>query len=143
LFLKIGAAIGTNLAQFLMLIRSAALRRRFTDRCQFWISEMAEWEKKAKANGPATYMCTDQSQCHGLGDRLGGVVGAFNFAMHQHRPFRMAWHGASRCPYPPLPILSIIHFYLNIKMKLTKRRRHVQNLFTVSAYNASGRLGPC
>jgi len=75
----------------------AAFTSEFRERCQYWLSEFAAWELYAKPGaGPATYVCNDESRCHGLGDRMGGVIGALNVAIHEKRPFRMAWAGVSQ-----------------------------------------------
>jgi len=75
----------------------AAFTSEFRARCQYWLSELAAWELHVKPGaGPATYVCDDESRCHGLGDRMGGVIGALNVAIHEKRPFRMAWAGVSQ-----------------------------------------------
>lgn len=71
---------------------------RFAQRCGHWLALISEWDRREIPDyrGSAVYTCAnfqDETECHGWGDRLTGMLGVFIQAIMTQRNFRVHFNG--------------------------------------------------
>ena len=77
---------------------SAAFTNQFRQTCGVWLGLVDKylanrrWPKAAALG----YVCRNEAACHGLGDRMAGVVSALTASIAARRPFRLRWDGLEK-----------------------------------------------
>jgi len=62
-------------------------------KCEFFIESFRQWGEDLKNGGSKRPPLIVRAESHGLGDKLGGIITGFFYAMQHKRPLQIVWPG--------------------------------------------------